>query len=50
MRGHWDVRDFQRIDVLKLGFSSEQADEIRSTLLHNQPTLAVNAEAAGQGR
>ena len=44
MRGRWDVRDFQRTDVLTLGFSPEQASEIRSTLLHNQPTLAVNAE------
>ena len=48
MRGHWNVRDFQQTDVLKLGFSAEQANEIRSTLLHNRPTLAVNAEAAGQ--
>jgi hypothetical protein len=48
MRGHWNVRDFQQIDVLKLGFSPEQANEIRSTLLHNRPTLAANAEAAGQ--
>ena len=45
MRGRWDVRDFQRTDVLSLGFSPEQASEIRSTLLHNLPTLAVNAEA-----
>jgi len=48
MRGHWDVRDFQRIDVLKLGFSPEQADEIRSTLLHNPPALAANAETQTQ--
>jgi len=48
MRGHWNVRDFRQTDVLKLGFSAEQANEIRSTLLHNRPTLAVNAEAAGQ--
>jgi hypothetical protein len=48
MRGHWNVRDFQRTDVLKLGFSPEQASGIRSTLLHNSPTLAVNAEAVGQ--
>jgi hypothetical protein len=44
MRGRWDVRDLQRTDVLKLGFSPDQASEIRSTLLHNQPTLVVNAE------
>jgi hypothetical protein len=48
MRGHWNVRDFRQTDVLKLEFSPEQASEIRSTLLHNQPVLAVNAEAAGQ--
>jgi hypothetical protein len=48
MRGRWNVRDFQQTDVLKLGFSPEQANEIRSTLLHNRPTLAVNAETAGQ--
>jgi hypothetical protein len=48
MRGHWDVRDFQRIDVLKLGFSPAQADEIRSTLLHNPPALAANAETQTQ--
>jgi hypothetical protein len=45
MRGHWNVRDFQQTDVLKLGFSPDQASEIRSTLLHNRPTLVVNAEA-----
>ena len=48
MRGHWDVRDFQRIDVLKLGFSPEQADDIRSTLLHNPPALAANAQTQTQ--
>jgi hypothetical protein len=48
MRGHWNVRDFRQTDVLTLEFSPEQASEIRSTLLHNQPTLAVNAGAAGQ--
>ena len=48
MRGHWDVRDFQRIDVLSLGFSPQQADEIRSTLLHNRPTLAAHGEAVSQ--
>ena len=48
MRGHWNVGDFRQTDVLKLAFSPEQASEIRSTLLHNQPTLAVNAEATGQ--
>ena len=47
MRGHWNVRDFQRIDVMTLGFSPQQAAEIRSTLLHNPPTLAANA-AVGQ--
>ena len=48
MRGRWDVRDFQRTDVLTLGFSPEQASEIRNTLLHNPPTLAVNAVAADE--
>ena len=45
MRGHWNVRDFQQTDVMRLGFSPQQASEIRSTLLHNQPTAAVNAAA-----
>ena len=45
MRGHWNVRDFQQIDVMRLGFSPQQASEIRSTLLHNSPTIAANAEA-----
>jgi hypothetical protein len=48
MRGRWDVRDLQRTDVLTLGFSPEQASEIRDTLLHNPPTLAVNTAAAGE--
>jgi hypothetical protein len=48
MRGRWNVRDFQQIDVLKLGFSPQQASEIRSTLLHNPPTLAVNEAAVGE--
>ena len=48
MRGRWDVRDFQRTNVLTLGFSPEQASEIRNTLLHNPPTLAANATASGQ--
>lgn len=47
MRGHWNVRDFQRIDVLKLGFSPEQVSEIRSTLLRNAPTVAVAAADSG---
>jgi hypothetical protein len=47
MRGHWNVRDFQQIDVMTLGFSPQQAAEIRGTLLHNPPTLAANA-AVGQ--
>jgi hypothetical protein len=48
MRGHWNVRDFQRIDVMRLGFSPQQASEIRSTLVHNPPTLAAMAAAVGQ--
>jgi hypothetical protein len=48
MRGHWDVRDFRQTDVRKLGFSPQQASEIRSTLLHNPPTFAVNAEAVDE--
>ena len=47
MRGHWNVRDFQKIDVLKLGFSPEQVSEIRSTLLRNSPTVAVTAAESG---
>jgi hypothetical protein len=45
MRGHWNVGDFRQIDVLKLGFSPDQASAIRSTLLHNRPTIAAHAEA-----
>src|SRR5215510_8332197 len=45
MRGQWNVRDFQHIDVRTLGFSPQQADEIRNTLLHNRPTLAAHGEA-----
>jgi len=48
MRGHWNVRDFQQIDVIKLGFSPQQASDIRSTLLHNPPNLAAQAEAVGR--
>lgn len=48
MRGHWNVRDFQQIDVIRLGFSPQQASEIRSTLLHNPPTLAADAAAVVQ--
>jgi hypothetical protein len=48
MRGHWNIRDFRQTDVISLGFSPQQASEIRSTLLHNRPTLAANGAAAGQ--
>jgi hypothetical protein len=48
MRGRWDVRDFQRTDVLTLGFSPDQASEIRSTLLHNPPTVVAKATAVDQ--
>ncbi len=48
MRGHWNVRDFQHTDVMRLGFSPQQASEIRSTLLHNPPALAANEAAVGQ--
>ena len=44
MRGHWNVGDFRQTDVLKLGFSADQASAIRSTLLHNPPTLAAHAQ------
>jgi hypothetical protein len=46
MRGHWTVRDLQQTDLLKLGFSPQQADGIRSMLQHNSPMLA--ADAAGR--
>ena len=48
MRGHWNVRDFQQVDVMTLGFSPQQASEIRSTLLHDPPAFAANAAAVGQ--
>jgi hypothetical protein len=46
MRGHWTVRDLQQIDVLKLGFSPQQASGIRDMLRHDSPILA--ADAAGR--
>lgn len=48
MRGHWNVGDFRQTDVLKLGFSADQASAIRSTLLHNPPTLAAHAQGVSQ--
>jgi hypothetical protein len=50
MRGHWNVRDFQQTDVVTLGFSPQQAAEIRSTLLHSPPTLAANATVGQSDR
>jgi len=47
MRGHWNVRDFQQTDVLKLGFSPQQASVMRSTLLHDTPLRSADAIAAG---
>ena len=32
MRNHWHVRDFQRLDLLTLDFSAEQARQIRDTI------------------
>jgi hypothetical protein len=43
MRGHWNVRDLQQIDVLKLGFSQEEASGIRRMLQRNPPMVAENA-------
>jgi hypothetical protein len=43
MRGHWNVRDFQQIDVMSLGFSPQQASEIRGALLQNPPAFAATA-------
>jgi len=48
MRGHWNVRDFRQTDVMSLGFSPQQASDIRSTLLHNPPTLTAQAAAVGR--
>jgi hypothetical protein len=50
MRGHWNVRDFQQTDVVTLGFSPQQAAEVRSTLLHSPPTLAANATVGQSDR
>jgi len=43
MRGHWNVRDLQLIDVLELGFSPEEASSIRAMLQRNPPMVAANA-------
>ena len=32
MKNHWHVRDLQRLNLLTLDFSAEQADQIRRTL------------------
>ena len=32
MKNHWHVRDFQRLDLLTLDFSTEQARQIRDTI------------------
>jgi hypothetical protein len=32
MRNHWHIRDFQRVDLLTLDFSAEQARQIRETI------------------
>jgi hypothetical protein len=32
MKSDWDVRDLGRADLLKLQFSEQQADQIRSTI------------------
>jgi hypothetical protein len=34
MKNHWHVRDLQRVDLLALEFSAEQAREIRRTIEH----------------
>jgi hypothetical protein len=47
MRGHWNVRDFQQTDVLKLGFSPQQASQMRNTLLHDAPIRSAETLAAG---
>jgi hypothetical protein len=47
MRGHWTVRDLQQTDVLKLGFSPQQASSIRSMLRHDSPMFAAHT-ASGE--
>ena len=47
MRGHWNVRDFQQIDVLKLRFSPEQSQRDPQHALRNSPTVAVTAAESG---
>jgi hypothetical protein len=42
MRGHWNVRDLQQTDVLKLGFSPEEATGIRGMLERNLPAVAAD--------
>ena len=46
MRGHWNVEDLRRVDVLKLEFSAQQASEIRTTLMRNSPAVAANVANA----
>ena len=42
MRGHWTIRDLQLIDVLKLGFSPQEATGIRAMLQQDATILATN--------
>lgn len=32
MKNHWHVRDLQRLNLLTIDFSAEQADQVRRTL------------------
>ena len=50
MRGHWNVRDLQKIDVVKLGFSPEEASDIRRMLQRNPPMVAANAPVGSAGQ
>jgi hypothetical protein len=50
MRGHWNVRDLQQTDVLKLGFSREEASSIRRMLQGNPPMVAANAPVGAAGQ
>jgi hypothetical protein len=50
MRGRWDVRDFWRLDVRKLGFSARQASQIRSTIEHESAAIAAAATEASPDR
>jgi hypothetical protein len=45
MRSRWTVRDFKRMNVAQLEFSSLQATQIRRTIENNSPAYLANRRA-----